>query len=110
MSAFDGWDGLGTVPWNQAFSYGYNMLGNWPTPLDPHGLGERPYNPATGGIDAKTHENEVVLPSSMFVVTDSDTNVQWDTVFHPNGHEPFFAHGVFGNTNDFEIRVIDFFV
>lgn len=89
VTPFDGWQkrwDTVLVRWDEAFSYAYNMLGNRP-PFG-NGLGERPYNPATGGIDIRTQENEVVLPSKMFAVTDSDANNVWDTVWQPNFLEP----------------------
>lgn len=89
VTPFDGWRKIWDkfpVPWDDPFSYGYNMLGNYP-PFG-NGLGERPYNPSTGGIDIKTHENEVVFPSKLFALTDSDANNIWDTVFQPNLLEP----------------------
>ena len=83
---FEGWDKqweqLRKVPYDEAFSYGYNMHGYNPAVFQS-GLGERPYNPGTGGVDVKTHEAEIVFPSKMFAVTDSDANVGWDTIFAP---------------------------
>lgn len=79
---FDGWDGIGVVPYDAPFSYGYNMLGYDGVSV-LNGLGERPYNPATGGVDVRTHEDDVVSPSNMFAVTDSNADHGWDTVFYP---------------------------
>ncbi len=76
------WEITGLVPYDHPFSYGYNMLGYDGISVF-NGLGERPYNIATGGIDVKTREIEVQDPSKMFAVTDSNANSGWDTVFYP---------------------------
>jgi len=85
----DNWFNTGTnfsptpyVPFDHQFSYGYNMHGYDGVSVFS-GLGERPFNPATGGIDVKTNESELVYPSGMFAMTDSNSNVIWDSVFAP---------------------------
>ena len=90
--AFEGWEAVDVVfyggvaggieYWKSQFSYGYNMHGYNPGNFGS-GLGERPFNPSTGGLDIRTHENDVRSPERMFAITDSNGNVVWDTVFAP---------------------------